>query len=131
VADPAALNGELQTQIMAVLWRLGSGTVEEVRSALPSRYRSAYNTVQTVLNRLGERRLLERERQGRGFVYRPLVTEAEYLSQTIDRTLAGASTQARQAVLASLLGGLKAEELDELRQLAGQASRRRRPPRRS
>jgi predicted transcriptional regulator len=131
VTDPAALNGELQTQIMAVLWRLGSGTVEEVRSALPSRYRSAYNTVQTVLNRLGERKLLERERQGRGFVYRPVVTEAEYLSQTIDRTLAGASTQARQAVLASLLGGLKADELDELRELAERATDRRRPRRRS
>jgi predicted transcriptional regulator len=126
VIDRSGITGDLQTQIMAVLWRLGSGTVEEVRTALPTRYRSAYNTVQTVLTRLHERRLLDRDRQGRGYVYRPAVTEAEYLSQTIGRTLSNASTQARQAVLAELLGGLDAEELDELQQLAKEAGAQRR-----
>jgi predicted transcriptional regulator len=47
--------GDLQAQIMTVLWRLESGTVEQVRSGLPARYRGAYTTVQTVLNRLAER----------------------------------------------------------------------------
>jgi predicted transcriptional regulator len=131
VTDRSGITGELQTQIMGVLWRLGSGTVEEVRSALPPRYRGAYNTVQTVLNRLVERDLLERERQGRGFTYRPVVSEAEYLSQNIDRALAGASSQARQAVLASLLGGLEQSEFDELRDLAQQAGVRRGRRRRS
>jgi predicted transcriptional regulator len=35
-----------------------------VRSALLGRYRGAYNTVQTVLNRLADRGLLERDRMG-------------------------------------------------------------------
>lgn len=116
---------------MAALWRLGEGSVEQVRAALPARCRSAYNTVQTVLNRLVERDLLARERAGRGFVYRPRVSEAEYLSQSIDRALAGASVHARQAVLASLLGGLGNDELAELRQLAEQAGEQRRGRRRS
>lgn len=125
------LTGELQSQIMAALWRLGEGSVEQVRVALPTRYRSAYNTVQTVLNRLVDRELLVRERAGRGFLYRPRVSEAAYLSQSIDRALAGASTQARQAVLASLLGGLGSGELEELRQLADQAGKQRTRPRRA
>jgi len=33
------IQGELQEQIMIALWRLEAGTVEEVRQALPSRYR--------------------------------------------------------------------------------------------
>lgn len=49
---------------MGALWRIGEGRVGEVRGALPERYRSAYTTVQTVLNRLSERGLLSRERAG-------------------------------------------------------------------
>lgn len=119
------IQGELQSQIMPALWRLGEGTVEQVRLALPARYRSAYTTVQTVLNRLAERGLLDRERQGNAFVYRPRVSEADYLSRSIDQTLAGASTEARQAVLAELVGGLERGELAELRQLAKRVQDRR------
>ena len=114
----AAIQGELQTQIMAVLWRLERGTVEEVRAALPRRYRSAYNTIQTVLNRLVERGVLDRERQGNAYVYAPLLSEAEHLQQSVASTLAMASGPARQAVLANLVGTLDRKELAALRTLA-------------
>jgi len=112
---------------MAALWRLGAGTVEQVREELPSRYQGAYTTVQTLLNRLTERGLLERTREGRGYVYRPKLTEAEYLSGSIRRTLAGASNSARQAALANIIGGLRPDELTELEELAREAREARRP----
>lgn len=112
---------------MAALWRLGAGTVEQVREELPPRYQGAYNTIQTVLNRLVSRGLLSRAREGRGFVYRPQLTEAEYLSGSIRRTLAGASNGARQAALANIIGGLRPDELSELEELARQAREARRP----
>ena len=120
------LQGELQSQLMGALWRLGEGTVEQVRAALPGRYRSAYNTVQTVLNRLAERGLLDRERRGVSYVYRPRLGEAEYLSRAIESTLAGASSEARNVVLANLIGSLDSEELSRLRALAGDIQRKRR-----
>ena len=129
MADAGEIQGELQAQIMAALWRLGEGTVEQVRSAMPSRYRGAYTTVQTVLNRLADRGLLARNRDGNAFVYRPKVSEAEYLSRSIERTLATASADARQAALAQLIGGIAPKELTELQRLAddvGKARRRRR-----
>ena len=113
--------GDLQLQIMGVLWRVEEGTVEQVRSALPPRYRSAYNTVQTVLNRLTERGLLSRERQGHAMVYRPTFSEAEYLSRAIEQTLAGASNEARQVALAQLVGAIDDKELAALKKLAKQA----------
>jgi predicted transcriptional regulator len=129
VADVTPIQGELQTQVMYAVWRLGGGTVEQIRSALPPRYRGAYTTVQTVLNRLAERHLLTREREGRGIVYRPSFTEAEYLSRAIRQTLSGASSDARQAALASIIGGLDPDELSELQKLAAEAgTRRRRKP---
>lgn len=128
MADLTPLTGELQLQVMSAVWRLGTATVEEVRSALPPRYRGAYNTIQTVLNRLVERGLLTRRRVGKGFEYRARVSEAEYLSRSIAHTLAGASMDARQAALAQLIGGLKDAELTDLRELgrAMNAKRRRR-----
>jgi predicted transcriptional regulator len=120
MAEPPIFSGDTQGQIMAALWRLGGGTVEQVRAELPARYRGAYNTVQTVLNRLTDRGLLERRREGRGFVYEPKMTEAEYLVGSIRRTLAGASNSARQAALAGIIGGLRPEELSELEDMARQ-----------
>lgn len=126
MADVAPFTGELQTQVMSALWRLGSGTVEQVRSALPPRYRGAYNTTQTVLNRLAERGLLSRVKAGNAIEYRPVFSEAEYLSRSITNTLAAASMDARQAALARLIGGLDKRELADLQQLAKETGPHRR-----
>ena len=56
---------------MSALWRLEADTVGEVRRELPSRYPGAYNTIQTVLNRLAQRGLLARQRKGNSMAYRP------------------------------------------------------------
>lgn len=122
-----SLRGELQLQIMPVLWRLGDATVEEVRLALPRRYQSAYSTIQTVLNRLAERGLLSRERVGHSFVYRPRLSETDWLSRTIDHALAAATPGARRAVISRLAGSLEEEHGDlEIDELAARVERKRR-----
>jgi predicted transcriptional regulator len=126
MADMAPITGELQLQVMSAVWRLGRGNVEQIRAELPPRYRGAYNTVQTVLNRLAERGLLSRRKAGNAIEYRPKLSEAEYLSRSIAHTLAGASTDARQAALARLIGNLREDEVDDLRRLARQMSAKRR-----
>lgn len=128
--DLTVIQGELQTQIMAALWRLETGTVEQVRSALPSRYRGAYTTVQTVLNRLAERGFLSRERSGPAIVYKPKLTEAQYLSRTIKQTLASASPDARQAALAQLISSLGDHERADLQRLTDEVDGARRRKRR-
>jgi predicted transcriptional regulator len=126
VTDDSGVLGELQSQIMAALWRLGSGTVEQVRAELPPRYRGAYNTVQTVLVRLTDRGLLSRTKVRNAFEYKPKVSEAEYLSRSIARTLAGASSDARQAALARLIGTMDHDELSDLQRLAAEIGQKRR-----
>jgi predicted transcriptional regulator len=119
------LQGELQTQIMAAMWRLEEGTVEDVRQALPDRNRGAYNTIQTVLNRLAERGLLSRRRRGQQIVYTPALAEADYVSRALERTLSRATSEARQVALAQLIGGLPEDERAELRKLERSVARRR------
>lgn len=122
--DP--IQGELQQHIMRVLWRTDGAGVEEVRRALPDAHRGAYTTVQTVLNRLADRGLLRRERIGNAIRYSATVSEGDYLANSLSRSLAGASKEARQAAIASLVGDLKEGELAEIRTLAREIDRKRR-----
>lgn len=121
------LTGDLQIQVMPVLWRLERASVEQVREALPRRYRSAYNTVQTVLNRLADRGLLTREREGSTIIYSPRVSEADFVRRNVQSALDGASAEARQVVMAQLVGRLEPTELQELQALAREIGMKRDP----
>lgn len=112
------IKGELQQQVMRILWRLKRASVEEVRSAIPKKRRSAYTTVQTVLNRLAERGLLAREKDGTMIYYSPRIDEAEYLTGSVKKALRSASPQARRATLANLVGNLDPAELEDIGDLA-------------
>ncbi len=120
------VRGDLQAEVLEAVWRLGRATVEEVRNEQPERRRSAYTTVQTVMNRLVERGLLERTREGKAFVYRARLDESEYLARAIGDRLEGVSPGARKAALVSLVEGLGAEELDEVLRYANRIKRQRR-----
>ena len=117
--------GDLQIETMQAVWRLGEATVDDVREAQPARRRSAYTTLQTVLNRLVDRGLLQRERRGRAYVYRPKVEESEFLTRSIGDRLAGASPSARRTALINLVEGLEPGEVDEIARRANQIKRSR------
>lgn len=110
--------GEVQTEVMKAVWRTGGGTVDEIRRALPPRYRGAYTTTQTVLNRLAERGLLERipgsaPRGPTGrIVYRALIREEDYYSESLKQILSGASPEARRLAIARLAGWLERDRED-------------------
>jgi len=71
---PRLSRGELE--IMDALWRIGEGTVQEVCDALDREL--AYTTVMTTLRILHARKkVLQRIKQGRAHVYRPLVSRDE------------------------------------------------------
>ena len=115
--------GNLQTEVMTAIWSLGEATVDDVRDQQPSGRRSAYTTVQTVMNRLLDRGLLTRQRRGKAFVYRARYDESELIAMAIRDQLADASPDTRRAALLNLVGALAPEEVDEL---ARQANRIRR-----
>ena len=119
------VRGDLQAEIMATVWRLGEARVDDVRDQQPARQRSAYNTIQTVMNRLVERGLLERERRGHAFHYRARMSEDEDLARTIGDRLADASPAARRAALLRLVDGLEPGELEEIARQAERVARDR------
>jgi BlaI family transcriptional regulator, penicillinase repressor len=124
-SDHLDLRGDLQAEVMRIVWRLGEATVDDVRAAQPKRSRCAYTTIQTVLNRLVERDLLERERRGKAFAYRAAYDESELLARSIGLRLADASLDARRAVVLNLVEALEPEELDDVARLANRIRRER------
>ncbi len=119
------VRGDLQAEIMAAVWKLGEAKVDDVRNGQPLQRRSAYNTVQTVMNRLVDRGLLKRERQGHAYVYTAQYAEGDYLSKAITDRLADASADARKVALANLVGELEPSELDEIARYANRVKRAR------
>lgn len=68
---------ELQLGLLRVLWERGEATVLEVQEALRPERRLAQSTVATLLSRLEKKGLLSHRVEGRQYVYRPAVSEAE------------------------------------------------------
>jgi predicted transcriptional regulator len=99
-------------------------TVREVHAGLGTRRRLAYTTVMTVLDRLWRKRFLRRRTRGRAYEYTPALSEAEYTARLMHELLA--RTSDRASALAHFLRGVPETEDAELRQLAREASRRRR-----
>lgn len=111
---------------MACVWKLGEARVDDVRRLQPRSRRSAYTTLQTVMNRLVEHGLLTRERRGSAFYYRATYDEADYIARTVGEQLASASPDARREALVHLVGSLEPGDLDELARYASRIRKRRR-----
>lgn len=119
------VHGTLQAEVMRILWELKEATVDDIRALQPEDRRSAYTTVQTVLNRLLDRGLLDRELRGKAFVYRPCYRESELLARSIGERLAGASQSVRRQALVNLVDELDPVEVDELARYANRVRRAR------
>src|SRR4029434_6365327 len=63
---------EVELELMDVLWARGSATVSEIVETLPDE-RLAYSSVLTMMRILEQKGYVTHEKEGRAFVYRPLV----------------------------------------------------------
>lgn len=74
----------LQLDVMRVLWERGEATATDVHAALSPERGLAPTTVATLLRRLEKRGLIEHRSEGRQFVFRPAVAEAEARDAMVD-----------------------------------------------
>lgn len=115
--------GELEGEVLAALWAAESALVPaEVQAAVGGDL--AYTTVMTILVRLAEKGLIEREKVGRAYAYRPVVAETDVVAGQVRRLLDRGHD--RSAVLQGLVEGLAPGDEQLLRELLTKASTSRR-----
>ena len=68
---------EAELRIMNVLWEKGASTVQQVLSALPTKPALAYNSILTTIRILEKKGYVRHEKDGRAFVYAPMVGQHE------------------------------------------------------
>jgi BlaI family penicillinase repressor len=109
---------ELELQILKVLWDRSPLPVRDVRDALAAGGRDiAHTSVITTLNTMVTKRYLQRKKEGKAFLFSPLVGREEVtqrmLGDVVERVFDGSAA----AVMLSLFdrADLDAKELKELR----------------
>lgn len=106
--------GALETAVLDQVWAEPSGlTPRQALERLDGDL--AYTTVMTILNRLWTKGLLEREREGRAYRYKPLLSQSELVASRMTKALEVASD--RQATLSRFVKELPAADEALLRSL--------------
>lgn len=114
--------GTLEAEVLAALWASeGGATPGDVHRTMGEGL--AYTTVMTILSRLWKKGLVERERQGRAYLYRPKVTEAELAARRMRAQLD--QTGDREAALHTFVDTLGADDARALRKIVEQLANRR------
>jgi len=72
----SAILTDAELRLMDVLWTLGSANTADVLKALPGDEQLAYTTVLTTLRILEEKGYLRHTKDGKSFVYHPVVDRA-------------------------------------------------------
>lgn len=116
--------GELEGLVLGAVWDAGAPvTPREVHAAIGASRGLAYTTVMTILVRLCQKGVLEREPAGRAYAYRPRVTREERAAARMSELLASAGD--RSLALTHFLDALPPAEIDELRRALRRARDRR------
>lgn len=105
--------------IMSEFWSQGEATAKSLTTALEASQGWKLTTVQTLINRLVQKKALGRRKEGREFIYRALVDE-QHCTHSVSRTFVDRIFGGRLApLLACFLENEKCspDELAELKRL--------------
>lgn len=114
----------LELDCMTALWLLGEGTVREIRETLAPRRPRAYTTIMTIMDRLTQKGIVERQRTGRAWKYRANLSKedarAHAVAQVIEKFFGGSmeellaqmadANERRLAALAGAASSIAPEE---------------------
>ena len=110
--------GDLEEKVMEVLWKTGNGTVSQINEALNGEF--AYTTVMTVLDRLYKKGFLEREKEGKGYRYYPVITKEEFekqIAKKVVKDLTKSDTAIAIAAFEGIIENLSKEDIKKLKKL--------------
>lgn len=113
--------GKLERQVLEQAWQRGEVSVRDIYLAFEERI--AYTTLMTTLDRLFRKKILDRRKDGRAFLYSPTVTREEFehgIREDVIDGLLGGGVEGIEPVLACIVDTVSEHDrqlLDELDRL--------------
>lgn len=116
---------EAEFEVMKIVWKSAPINTNEITERLLKTTSWSAKTIQTLIKRLVTKGALTYEKQGRVFVYTPLVEENEYISQQSNSFIKRFYDGDISAMLSAYLENnqLSETELNHLRSLLSKKSR--------
>lgn len=115
--------GELELAVLRMLWQKPHQDAKTLWATFPDSRDISVNTVQSTLERLFRKQLLQRHKVGRAYLYAPQVSKGEF----IGRLLGGVITTVHSGSMSPILSGfvdfadsVSEDTLLELEQLVAQ-----------
>jgi BlaI family transcriptional regulator, penicillinase repressor len=110
---------EAELRLMEVLWENGPATVQQVMQDLPEKTPLAYNSVLTTIRILEKKGYVKHIKDGRAYVYTPLVERQEATRSEIRRLVSRFFGNSHELLVLNILKdrGVDAAELKRLRKL--------------
>ncbi len=109
--------GDLEMEVLDHLWRNNEGTVRSVHQSVGKARRVSSNTIQSTLERLYRKSLLQREKSGHAYEYRPALTRAELMSRYIGDVIETFADGRNDHVLTAFVDWLDRVDNDTLNEL--------------
>lgn len=94
----------LELDCMNALWRLGQATVRDIHASLAPTRPRAYTTIMTILDRLAQKGVVERQKSGRAWLYKAHLSAEQARTHAVARLVDGffqGSTEALATHLSS------------------------------
>lgn len=110
---------EVELEMMTVLWKKGSATVNDVLQLLPSHRKLAYTSVSTMLRILEQKGAVESEKAGRGHIYTPKLRKEDYEKKSVQHLVTSVFESAPSQLVLRLLEveSLSDEEIKNIKKL--------------
>lgn len=114
---------DAELRVMNVLWSRGRATVSEVVEASEQRRKPAYNTALTILRILERKGYVAHEKEGRAFVFVPLVDRGRERRRALSQMLSRFFDNSPTLLVSDLLGHerVDADQLRRVRELIDSA----------
>ncbi len=114
---------EAEHRLMKLLWQRGESSVGDLQAALPEGGALAYTSVLTTVRVLEAKGYVRHRKEGRAFLYTPIVPEGEARSSAVRQTLLRFFDNSREQLLLSLLGDgeIGPDELERLKRRIAEA----------
>lgn len=109
--------GDLEADIMKIIWQEEKSTVRDVYEKLRLQREIAYTTVMTIMSRLAEKKLLEKEQVGNAYVYRPAVSEQEFARRVVSEVLDGLLEEFAEPAISHFVDRMSNEDEQKIARL--------------